>query len=55
MGKNLDEKEVTGTDIPMENLLSKDSWTEKLTTYLILQSFKDYMIKTSRAIRNSSG
>ncbi|XP_073486183.1 interleukin-6 [Aquarana catesbeiana] len=56
MEKNLyEEKEVTGTDIPMENLPSKDAWSEKLTTYLILQSFRNYMINTSRAIRNSSG
>ncbi|XP_077349938.1 interleukin-6 [Lithobates pipiens] len=53
--KLYEEKEVTGADIPMENLQSKDSWSEKLTTCLILKSFKDYMIDTFRAIRSISG
>ncbi|KAM5158296.1 interleukin-6 [Mantella aurantiaca] len=50
-----EETEDNDTDISLEDLQSKDAWNEKLTTYLILQSFKDYMIKTTRAIRNSSG
>ncbi|XP_072268631.1 interleukin-6 [Pyxicephalus adspersus] len=55
MENNPNEEEVdTNTSISVEDLHSKDAWNEKLTTYLILQSFKDYMIKTTRAIRNSS-
>ncbi|KAM9307673.1 interleukin-6 [Gastrophryne carolinensis] len=38
-------------DISVEGLKSNVPWNEKVTTYTILQSFKDYMEKTTRAIR----
>ncbi|XP_018424371.1 PREDICTED: interleukin-6-like [Nanorana parkeri] len=54
MENNHHEEKVDNAAVTsMEGLKSKDAWNEKLTIYLILQSFKDYMIKTTRAIRNS--
>ncbi|XP_075067542.1 interleukin-6 [Mixophyes fleayi] len=50
---NNEEKEDSNTDISVDDLKTKDPWNEKVTTYIILQSFKDYMEKTTRAVRNS--
>ncbi|XP_068094371.1 interleukin-6 [Hyperolius riggenbachi] len=36
-----------------EDLQSSDPWTKKMTIYIILQSFKDYMQKTTRAVEHS--
>ncbi|XP_063780880.1 interleukin-6 [Pseudophryne corroboree] len=54
MEKNPEEEiEETSTDISVDELKSSDIWNEKVTTYIILQSFKDYMEKTTRAVRHS--
>lgn len=54
--KNLEEnpsevKEDTTTGITLDDLRSTDPWNQDLTSYIILQSFKDYMEKTARAVR----
>ncbi|XP_069588557.1 interleukin-6 [Ranitomeya imitator] len=48
-----EDKEDTITGITVTDLSSKDPWNQNLTTYTILQSFKEYMEKTARALRNS--
>ncbi|XP_072010932.1 interleukin-6 [Engystomops pustulosus] len=47
-----DQKDTT-SEIALADFLSNDPWTQNLTSYIILQSFKDYMQKTARAVRNS--
>ncbi|XP_073437621.1 interleukin-6 [Dendrobates tinctorius] len=48
-----EDKEDTTTGITVVDLTSKDAWNQNLTTYIILQSFMEYMEKAARALRNS--
>ncbi|KAM3929219.1 interleukin-6 [Leptodactylus fuscus] len=47
-----DSKEDT-SGITVADLRSKDPWKQIQTSYIILQSFTEYMQKTARAVRNS--
>ncbi|XP_056374374.1 interleukin-6 isoform X2 [Hyla sarda] len=51
--ENLSEDKQDTTGIAVDDLRSKDQWNQNLTSYIILQSFKEYMEKTVRAVRNS--
>ncbi|XP_075684377.1 interleukin-6 [Rhinoderma darwinii] len=48
-----EDKEDTTTGITVADMRSKDPWNQNLTSYIILQSIKEYLEKTARALRNS--
>ncbi|XP_044150913.1 interleukin-6 [Bufo gargarizans] len=48
-----EDKEDTAPGITVADLRSNNTWNQNLTSYIILQSFKEYMEKTARAVRNS--
>ncbi|XP_066440789.1 interleukin-6 [Eleutherodactylus coqui] len=46
-----EDKEDTTPGITVADLRSNNQWSQNLTSYIILQSFKEYMEKAARAIR----